>query len=138
EDELRAAISAAQLDAFVASLPQGLDTPLGEGGAKLSGGERQRLAIARALLKDAPVLLLDEPASGLDATTEANLWDALRPLIEGRTVLLITHRLGNPLGGSRIAVMNGGRVVEQGDHASLVAAGGLYRQLWDRQTEQIG
>jgi ATP-binding cassette subfamily C protein CydC len=138
EDELRAALAAAQLADFVAALPQGLDTPLGEGGAKLSGGERQRLAIARALLKDAPALVLDEPASGLDAKTEEELWDALAPLTQGRTVLLITHRLRALAPGAPIAVMRCGRVVELGDHASLLAAGGLYRRLWEQQNEQLG
>ncbi len=138
DEELRAAVCAAQLDGFIASLPQGLDTPLGESGAKLSGGERQRLAIARALLKDAPVLILDEPTSGLDALTERALWKALEPLVRKRTVLLITHRLASAPEGSRIAVMNCGRVVEVGAHATLLAADGLYRRLWEQQAEQLG
>jgi ATP-binding cassette subfamily C protein CydC len=137
EEQIRAAVRAAQLDAFINGLPQGLDTPLGEGGAKLSGGERQRLAIARALMKDAPVLILDEPASSLDAGTEQALWETLRPLIAGRTVMLITHRLGAAIAGGRIAVMDRGRVVEMGDHGALLAAGGLYRRLWEQQNERI-
>jgi ATP-binding cassette subfamily C protein CydC len=137
EAELRAALSAAQLEGFVAGLPRGLDTPVGEGGAKLSGGERQRVAIARALLKDAPVLILDEPTSGLDPATERELWNALAPLMPGRTVLLITHRLASAPHRGRIAVLRCGRVVEEGDRASLLATEGLYRRLWDQQAEQI-
>jgi ABC-type multidrug transport system fused ATPase/permease subunit len=138
DEEVRAAVRAAQLEHFVATLPHGLDTALGEGGAKLSGGERQRLAIARALLKDAPVLVLDEPTSGLDAVTERGLWEALEPLMRGRTVLLITHRLSSAPASSRIAVMRCGRVAELGEHDALLAAGGLYARLWDQQGEQLG
>jgi ABC-type multidrug transport system fused ATPase/permease subunit len=110
---------------------------VGEGGRKLSGGERQRLAIARAVLKDAPVLLLDEPTASIDAATEVALWDSLGPVLEGRTMILITHRLGGPAARGAIAVMDRGRVVETGDHAALLAAGGLYRKLWDQQHAAI-
>lgn len=135
--EVEAAARAAQLHDFVASLPEGYDTRVGEGGRSLSGGERQRIAIARALLKNAPVLVLDEPAAALDATTESALWAALRPLLARRTTLLITHRLGGSAAQGQVAVMDRGRVVEVGDHAALLAAGGLYRKLWDQQQSAI-
>ncbi len=137
QDEIEAAARAAQLHDFIASLPEGYDTRVGEGGRKLSGGERQRLAIARALLKDAPILILDEPTAALDAGTEEALWQALAPLLEGRTTLLITHRLGGPAALGQIAVMDRGRVIELGEHATLLAAGGLYRKLWDQQQAAI-
>ena len=133
QEELEAAARRAQVHDFIAAQPQGYDTLIGEGGLKLSGGERQRLAVARALIKDAPVLILDEPAANLDSATEAAMWDALEPLIVRRTVLLITHRLGGLAARGQIVVMERGRVVESGDHASLLDQGGLYRQLWDQQ-----
>ena len=132
-EEIEAAARRGQVHDFIAAQPQGYDTPTGEGGLKLSGGERQRLAIARALLKDAPVLILDEPAANLDSATEAAMWDALEPLIARRTVLLITHRLGGLAARGQIVVMDRGRIVESGDHASLLARRGLYRRLWDQQ-----
>lgn len=140
--EIEAAARAAQIHDFIVSLPDGYDTRIGEGGRTLSGGERQRLAIARALLKDAPILILDEPATALDVGTEARLWQALTPLLAGRTALLITHRLGAPAGAGpapagQIAVMAHGRVVETGEHAALLAAGGLYRRLWDQQQAAV-
>lgn len=135
--ELEQAARAAQIHDFIAALPDGYDTRVGEGGRQLSGGERQRVAIARALLKDAPVLILDEPAAALDAVTEAELWVAIAPLLAGRTTILITHHLGGPGPGGRIAVMAHGRVVEMGDHAALLAAGGVYRRLWDQQQAAI-
>jgi ABC-type multidrug transport system fused ATPase/permease subunit len=136
--EIEAAAQHAQIHEFVAGLPRGYETTIGEGGLKLSGGERQRLAIARALLKNAPVLILDEPATALDGATEAALWQALRPLLARRTTLLITHRLGGPAAEGRIVVVDHGRVVEAGDHATLLAANGLYRRLWDQQNDLAG
>ena len=138
ESELWQALAQAQLADFVRALPQGLDAWIGELGVQLSGGERQRLAIARALLKDAPILLLDEPTANLDAVTERALWRDLSPLMARRSVLLITHRLVGMAQMDAILVLRQGRIVEQGTHAELLAAGGLYAQLWTLQHETIG
>jgi len=120
---------------FVEALPQGFDTPLGERGVNLSGGERQRLAIARAILKNAPVLLLDEATSALDAENEALVQGALDALMKGRTTLVIAHRLATIVNADRILVIDGGMIVEQGKHADLLAAGGLYSRLARLQFE---
>lgn len=125
----------AQAAEFIAALPQGYDTPLGERGVTLSGGQRQRLAIARAILADTPVLLLDEATSALDAQNEALVKEALHDVMAGRTTLVIAHRLATVLEATRILVMDKGRIVEQGTHASLVAAGGLYTRLARLQFE---
>jgi len=114
---------------FLRELPQGLDTYLGEGGARLSGGQRQRIAIARALLRDAPLLLLDEATSALDAESERLVQDALEHLMKGRTTIVIAHRLATVRKADRIVVMEQGRIVEQGTHDSLSKAGGLYARL---------
>jgi ATP-binding cassette, subfamily B, bacterial len=124
-----AAAEQANAASFLKELPQGLDTYLGEGGARLSGGQRQRIAIARALLRDAPLLLLDEATSALDAESERLVQDALEHLMEGRTTVVIAHRLATVRKADRIIVMDQGRIVEQGDHASLSKAGGLYERL---------
>ncbi len=131
--ELEAATRAAQLHDFIVSLPEGYDTWIGEQGWQLSGGERQRLALARALLKDAPVLILDEPTANLDPATAAALLDALAPLMAGRTTLTITHRLTGLEHMAEIIVLDRGRVAERGTHAELLGRGGLYRRLWERQ-----
>jgi ATP-binding cassette subfamily B protein len=125
----------AAADGFVAALPGGYDTPLGERGATLSGGERQRLAIARAILKNAPVLLLDEATSSLDAENETLVQGALDALMKGRTTLVIAHRLATIVNADRILVIDGGSIVEEGSHASLLAAGGLYARLARLQFE---
>ena len=130
---VEAALEAAGALAFARALPQGLDTRLGERGATLSGGQRQRLAIARALLKDAPLLLLDEATSALDASTEAEVQQALGALMAGRTVLVVAHRLSTVRASDRLVVLEHGRLVEQGSHAQLWQAGGLYRRLCDLQ-----
>ena len=122
-----AAARAANAHDFIQALPQGYDTPLGEGGARLSGGQQQRLAIARAFLKDAPLLILDEPTSHLDRQSEAAIADALARLMRGRTVLLIAHRLRLVYNADVVAVVDGGRVVETGEPGRLLAQGGPYR-----------
>lgn len=127
------AAGAAYADRFIEALEDGYDAIIGEGGHSLSGGERQRLAIARALLKDPPILILDEATSHLDTESEALVQQALGNLMEGRTALVIAHRLSTVHRADRIVVMSGGQVVEQGTHASLLAAGGRYRRLYDLQ-----
>jgi len=127
--EIEAAARAAEADAFIRELPDGYDAQLGERGARLSGGQQQRIAIARALLRDAPVLLLDEATSALDAQSEFAVQEALARLMEGRTTLVIAHRLATILKADRIVVMDRGRIVAQGTHADLLAQGGLYAEL---------
>ena len=114
---------------FIMALPEGYRTVVGEAGARLSGGQRQRIAIARAFLKDAPILLLDEATSALDTESEAQVQAALNRLMAGRTTMLIAHRLSTVRGADRIYVIDKGQVVESGDHAALVKAGGLYARL---------
>jgi subfamily B ATP-binding cassette protein MsbA len=127
--EIEAAARAAAAHDFIADLPEGYDTLVGEAGARLSGGQRQRLAIARAFLKDAPILLLDEATSALDTESEAQVQAALARLMAGRTTILIAHRLSTVRGADRIYVVDKGRIVETGDHAGLVKARGLYARL---------
>jgi ATP-binding cassette subfamily C protein CydC len=137
EEELRDALAQAQLDEFVRTLPRGLDTWIGEQGLRLSGGERQRLAIARALLKDAPILLLDEVTANLDPLTEHALLDALDGLMQGRTTLFATHRLVAMERMDEILVLNEGSIVERGTHSQLLQRNGLYRQLFDLQNSIV-
>jgi ATP-binding cassette subfamily B protein len=129
EEEVRRAAELASADGFIRALPQGYATQIGERGVTLSGGQRQRLAIARAILKDVPILLLDEATSALDAESEKKVQAALDRLMQGRTTLVIAHRLATVRSADRILVMDGGRIVEEGNHDSLLATGGLYARL---------
>ena len=131
--EVRAAAEAAHAAAFIEALPDGWETRVGERGLRLSGGQRQRIAIARALLKDPAVLVLDEATSSLDSESEALIQDALDVLMRGRTSLVIAHRLSTVVGADRIVVVDGGRIVQIGRHATLVTAEGLYRTLFETQ-----
>ncbi len=126
---IEAAARAAHCSDFIAALPEGINTIIGENGARLSGGQRQRLAIARALLKDAPILLLDEATSALDSESERAVQDALDVLMRGRTTIVVAHRLSTIENASRIAVLDGGRIVELGSHHQLIGAGGVYASL---------
>lgn len=131
--EVETACRAADAAGFIAELPQGLQTQLGERGAKLSGGQRQRLAIARAVLKNPSLLILDEATSSLDSASERAVQSAIERLMDGRTVLVVAHRLATVSMADRIYVLREGDVVEEGDHASLLQQGGLYRRLYDIQ-----
>ncbi len=135
ETELREAARLAQIDRFIESLPEGYETPVGERGLKLSGGEKQRVAIARTILKAPPILVLDEATSALDSFTEREIQAALDRVSRGRTTLVIAHRLSTVVNADEILVLDQGRVVERGDHASLLARGGVYAALWDRQRQ---
>ena len=128
-DDVKRAAKAAQADEFIANLPKGYETMLGERGVTLSGGQRQRLAIARAILKNAPILLLDEATSALDAENEVLVQRALEGVMKDRTTLVIAHRLATVQKANRILVLDKGRIVEEGSHADLVAKGGLYSRL---------
>jgi ATP-binding cassette subfamily B protein/subfamily B ATP-binding cassette protein MsbA len=134
--EIEAAATAASAEEFIRRLPGGFDAVVGERGATLSGGEKQRLSIARALLKDAPILILDEPTSALDARTEGLLLHALRRLMRGRTTFVIAHRLSTIRDADRILVLDHGEIVEQGCHADLMAQGGLYAGFYSQQMER--
>jgi len=134
--EIEEAARAAQIHDFIVSLPEGYDTPVGERGLKLSGGEKQRVGIARTLLKNPPILLLDEATSALDTQTERDIQGALAKAAEGRTVITIAHRLSTIADADRIVVLEEGRVVEEGNHAELLARQGRYAGLWQRQARE--
>ena len=139
DDEIFAAARAAEAHDFILTLQDhagrtGYDAHLGERGVKLSGGQRQRIALARALLKDAPILIMDEATSALDSEVEAQVQDALHRAMQGKTVLAIAHRLSTIAELDRIIVLEAGRIVEQGSHARLLALGGTYARYWNRQS----
>jgi ATP-binding cassette subfamily C protein CydCD len=136
-EALALAIEQAALSGFVASLPEGLQTRVGERGVQLSGGQRQRVAIARAFLKDAPILVLDEATSHLDAISEEQVHSALQSLMADRTTILIAHRLSTIRAADRILVLDHGRVTEAGTHAELLARRGFYAHLIERQMTSV-
>jgi ATP-binding cassette subfamily C protein CydCD len=136
DEQLEAVARAANADDFIRALPQGYDTIVGERGTRLSGGQRQRIAIARALLKDAPILLLDEALSSVDSENEALIQEALERLQRGRTTLVVAHRLSSVIGADRILVLDHGQLVQSGTHRELIAASGTYARLMAAQQEQ--
>ena len=125
-----------QIDAFLGIVPGGFNAQVGERGLKLSGGEKQRVAIARTMLKAPPILVLDEATSALDQTTEAAINKTLMKLAKGRTMIFSTHRLTSVVDMDEIIVISGGKAIERGSHATLLAANGVYRKLWDDQGHQ--
>jgi ABC-type multidrug transport system fused ATPase/permease subunit len=137
EEEIIEAAKSANAHDFIAKLPKGYQTTVGERGVQLSGGERQRISVARAFLKDAPILILDEPTSSIDSKTEAVILDALDRLMAGRTTFMVAHRLSTIRNADKILVINAGELVEQGTHDELLEQGGLYRQLYDMQTARV-
>ena len=133
-DDIKAAARVAHADEFIDQLPQGYDTPIGDRGLNLSGGQRQRLSIARAVLRDTPVLILDEATSALDSESERAVQQGLDALMKGRTSIVIAHRLSTIRHADSIVVLDHGRIVEQGTHDQLLALGGLYKKLVDMQS----
>ena len=133
QDEIEQAAAAANIHDFIQTLPEGYQTPVGERGARLSGGQKQRLSLARAILKDAPILLLDEPTSALDSESEALVQEALDRFMAQRTSIVIAHRLSTIKNADRVLVLDEGRIVEQGAHEDLLAKGGLYQELYQKQ-----
>jgi ABC-type transport system involved in Fe-S cluster assembly fused permease/ATPase subunit len=137
QEEIEAAAKLAQVHDFVLSMPDGYDTMVGERGLKLSGGEKQRVAIARTILKNPRILILDEATSALDTRTEQEIQQALRTVARDRTSLVIAHRLSTVVEADEIIVLRAGEVAERGNHATLIAANGLYAEMWRRQSEAL-
>jgi ATP-binding cassette subfamily B protein len=135
DEEVEEAARLAQIDGFIRLSPKGYETEVGERGLKLSGGEKQRVAIARTILKGPPILLLDEATSALDSHTEREIQDALERISKNRTTLVIAHRLSTITGANEIIVLNDGAIAERGTHHQLLAQGGLYASMWNRQRE---
>ena len=138
QEEIENAARLANCYDFIMQMPDGFDTMIGEGGSTLSGGEKQRISIARAILKNAPVVLLDEATSSLDPENEAEIQQAISRLVQGRTVVVIAHRLKTVVGADTILVLDQGRIVEQGTHEQLLTQNGLYAKLWNLQTSTEG
>lgn len=138
QEEIEQAAKLANCYDFIMKQPQGFDTMVGEGGSTLSGGEKQRISIARAILKNAPVILLDEATASLDPENEAEIQQAISRLIQGRTVIVIAHRLKTIIGADNILVLDQGHIVESGTHKQLLAQKGLYAKLWNLQTMTEG
>jgi subfamily B ATP-binding cassette protein MsbA len=137
EEEILAAARAAHVDEFVDGLTEGYETEVGAGGTRLSGGQRQRVTIARAILRDPAILVLDEATSSLDSKSERLVQDAIEKLLPGRTVFVIAHRLSTVRAADQIIVLEQGRIAQRGSHDELMAAGGLYRELVDIQTGDV-
>jgi ATP-binding cassette, subfamily B, heavy metal transporter len=135
-EEIADAARGAAIAGFIQSLPQGFDTRVGERGLKLSGGEKQRVAIARTLVKNPPILILDEATSALDSRTEADIQATLEAIEQGRTTIVIAHRLSTVVHADQIVVLEAGRVVERGTHPELLRAGGVYAEMWARQAQE--
>ena len=138
QEEVIAAAEAAQCHEFIEKLPDGYETMVGEGGSTLSGGEKQRISIARAILKDAPIILLDEATASLDPENEALIQQAINELVKSKTLIIIAHRLSTVVDADQILVLDEGRIVERGKHKDLLPAGGLYSHLWTQQTRARG
>jgi ATP-binding cassette subfamily B protein len=138
DEEVIAAATAARCDEFIREMPEGYETTIGENGSTLSGGERQRISIARALLKNAPIILLDEATASLDPENETQIQAAISELVKGRTVIVIAHRLRTVFGADKIAVLEDGRLIEEGTGGELLERGGLFARLYRIQQESLG
>jgi len=134
---VRSAVEQSNLADFIASLPDGLETVVGDRGVRLSGGQRQRIAIARAFVKDAPILILDEATSALDTVSERAVQDSIEKLRANRTTLIVAHRLSSVVNADQIVVLQEGRVVQQGTHYELLASPGLYQTLYAKMIDSV-